>query len=52
MPIWAGTKVGLEHDLAAANDAAQHWPTMQGFKIAHGRLGKHRTAPVRVSQPF
>ena len=45
----------LERELgaAAANNAEQRRPTMRGFKIAHGRLGKQlRKARARVSQLF
>ena len=45
----------LERELgaAAANNAEQRRPTMRGFKIAHGRLGKQlRKARERVSQLF
>jgi transposase len=45
----------LEQELgaAAASNAEKRRPTMRGFKIAHGRLGKElRKARVRVSQLF
>ena len=45
----------LERDYgaAAADNAEQRRPTMRGFKIAHGRLGKQlRTARARVAQLF
>jgi transposase len=45
----------LERELgaAAASNAEQRRPTMRGFKIAYGRLGKElRKARVRVSQLF
>jgi transposase len=45
----------LEQELgaAAASNAERRRPTMRGFKIAHGRLGKElRKARVRVSQLF
>lgn len=42
-----------EYGAAAAGNAEQRRPTMRGFKIAHGRLGKQlRTARARVSQLF
>src|SRR5262249_5427525 len=46
---------GLEQELgaAAASNAERRRPTMRGFKIAHGRLGKQlRKARARVSQLF
>jgi transposase len=45
----------LEQELgaAAASNAERRRPTMRGFKIAHGRLGKElRKARMRVSQLF
>ena len=44
----------LERDYgAAADNAEQRRPTMRGFKIAHGKLGKQlRTARARVAQLF
>jgi transposase len=40
-----------EYGAAAADNAEQRRPTMRGFKIAHGRLGKQlRTARDRVAQ--
>jgi len=45
----------LERDFgaAAANNAEQRRPTMRGFKIAHGRLGKQlRSARARVRRLF
>src|SRR5262245_48460358 len=45
----------LERELgaAAANNAEQRRPTMRGFKIAHGRLGKElRKARMRASRLF
>jgi len=45
----------LERELgaAAASNAERRRPTMRGFKIAHGRLGKQlRKARARVSQLF
>jgi hypothetical protein len=45
----------LEQELgaAAASNAERRRPTMRGFKIAHGRLGKQlRKARARVSQLF
>jgi transposase len=42
-----------EFGAAAANNAEQRRPTMRGFKIAHGGLGKElRKARVRVSRLF
>jgi hypothetical protein len=42
-----------EYGPAAAVNAEQRRPTMRGFKIAHGRLGKQlRMARARVSQLF
>jgi transposase len=42
-----------EFGAAAANNAEQRRPTMRGFKIAHGRLGKQlRRARARVSRLF
>jgi hypothetical protein len=42
-----------EFGAAAANNTEQRRPTMRGFKIAHGRLGKElRKARVRVSRLF
>jgi hypothetical protein len=42
-----------EFGAAAANNAEQRRPTMRGFKIAHGRLGKQlRSARARVSRLF
>jgi len=42
-----------EYGAAAADNAEQRRPTMRGFKIAHGRLGKQlRTARARVAQLF
>jgi transposase len=42
-----------EYGAAAAANAEQRRPTMRGFKIAHGRLGKQlRTARTRVAQLF
>ncbi len=46
-------KLEREYGAAAADNAEQHRPTMRGFKIAHGRLGKQlRTARARVAQLF
>src|SRR5262252_7764379 len=45
----------LEQELgaAAASNAERRRPTMRGFKIAHGKVGKQlRKARVRVSQVF
>lgn len=42
-----------EYGAAAADNAEQRWPTMRGFKIAHGRLGKRlRTARARIARLF
>src|SRR5215468_9551147 len=42
-----------EYGAAAADNAEQRRPTMRGFKIAHGTLGKQlRKARARVSQLF
>jgi len=42
-----------EYGAAVADNTEQRRPTMRGFKIAHGRLGKQlRTARARVSQLF
>jgi Transposase protein len=42
-----------EYGAAAAHNAERHRPTMRGFKIAHGRLGKQlRAARARVAQLF
>src|SRR5260370_1611020 len=42
-----------EYGAAAADNAESRRPTMRGFKIAHGRLGKQlRTARARVAQLF
>ena len=42
-----------EYGAAAADNAEQRRPTMRGFKIAHGRLGKQlRAARTRVAQLF
>jgi hypothetical protein len=42
-----------EYGAAAADNAEQRRPTMRGFKVAHGRLGKQlRTARARVAQLF
>ena len=42
-----------EYGAAAAANAEQRRPTMRGFKIAHGRLGKQlRTARARVAHLF
>src|ERR1700736_580432 len=42
-----------EYGAAAAANAEPRRPTMRGFKIAHGRLGKKlRTARARVAQLF
>ena len=42
-----------EYGAAAADSVKRRRPTMRGFKIAHGRLGKQlRTARARVAQLF
>jgi hypothetical protein len=42
-----------EYGAAAADNAEHRRPTMRGFKVAHGRLGKQlRTARARVAQIF
>jgi transposase len=42
-----------EYGAAVASNAEQRRPTMRGFKIAHGRIGKQlRTARARVAQLF
>src|SRR5438552_7795416 len=42
-----------EYGAAAADNAEQRRPTMRGFKIAQGRLGKQlRTARARVARLF
>jgi hypothetical protein len=42
-----------QYGAAAADNAEPRRPTMRGFKIAHGRLGKQlRTARARVAQLF
>src|SRR5450631_1175228 len=46
-------KLEREYGAAAADNAEQRRPTMRGFKVAHGRLGKQlRTARARVAQLF
>ena len=46
-------KLEREYGAAAADNAELRRPTMRGFKIAHGRLGKQlRTARARVAQLF
>lgn len=46
-------KLEREFGAAAANNAEKRRPTMRGFKIAHGRLGKQlRNARARVSRLF
>jgi transposase-like protein len=46
-------KLEREYGAAAADNAEQRRPTMRGFKIAHGRLGKQlRTARARVARLF
>jgi hypothetical protein len=45
------SKLEREYGVAAADNTEQRRPTMRGFKIAHGRLGKRlRCARARVSQ--
>ncbi|HEV2979490.1 MAG TPA: hypothetical protein VG425_18065 [Casimicrobiaceae bacterium] len=42
-----------QYGAAAADNAERRRPTMRGFKVAHGRLGKQlRTARARVAQIF
>src|SRR5215469_10346424 len=44
-------KLECEYGAAAADNAEQRRPTMRGFKIAHGKLGKPlRAARARVAQ--
>ena len=46
-------KLEREYGAAAADNAEQRRPTMRGFKIAHGKLGKQlRTARACVAQLF
>ena len=46
-------KLEREYGAAAAGNAERRRPTMRGFKIAHGKLGKQlRTARARVAQLF
>jgi hypothetical protein len=46
-------KLEREYGAAAANNAEQRRPTMRGFKIAHGKLGKQlRAARARVARLF
>jgi len=46
-------KLEREYGAAAADNAEPRRPTMRGFKIAHGRLGKQlHTARARVAQLF
>jgi hypothetical protein len=46
-------KLEHEYGAAAADNTEPRRPTMRGFKIAHGRLGKQlRTARARVVQLF
>jgi hypothetical protein len=43
-------KLEREYGVAAVDNTEQHRPTMRGFKIAHGRLGKRlRAARARVA---
>ena len=47
------TRLEREYGAAAADNAERRRPTMRGFKIAHGKLGKQlRTARARVAQLF
>jgi len=44
-------KLEREYGVAAVDNTEQHRPTMRGFKIAHGRLGKRlRAARARVAR--
>ena len=44
-------KLEREYGAAAADNAEQRRPTMRGFKVAHGRLGKQlRAARTRVAR--
>ena len=44
-------RIEREYGAAAADNSEQHRPTMRGFKIAHGRLGKQlRAARNRVAK--
>jgi transposase len=46
-------KLEREYGAAAAANAEQRRPTMRGFKIAHGKLGKQlRTVRARVARLF
>jgi transposase len=46
-------RIEREYGVAAADNAEQRRPTIRGFKIAHGRLGKQlRTARARVARLF
>jgi transposase len=46
-------KLEREYGAAAAGNAEHRRPTMRGFKIAHGRLGRQlRTVRARVAQLF
>ena len=46
-------RIEREYGAAAADNSEQHRPTMRGFKIAHGRLGKQlRAARDRVAKLF
>ena len=46
-------KLEREYGAAAADNTEQRRPTMRGFKIAHGKLGKQlRAARERVAQLF
>jgi hypothetical protein len=44
-------KIEREYGAAAADNTEQHRPTMRGFKIAYGKLGKQpRTARARLAK--
>jgi transposase len=46
-------RIEREYGVAAADNAEQRRPTIRGFKIAHGRLGKQlRIARARVAKLF
>ena len=46
-------RIEREYGVAAADNAEQRRPTIRGFKIAHGRLGKQlRIARARVARLF
>jgi hypothetical protein len=47
------TKLEREYGAAAADNTEQRRPTIRGFKIAHGKLGKQlRAARLRVARLF